>query len=258
MALGSSRRSRYGPSSGNTDLPSPFDAIIEPESRSRALRGMAKNEILSAADGYNDFTDETHHVSDPRISHQHPNREMYKAENLSGQSRLLQSHTMALWLVSMFAAVTIFAWTITCVLSYKPIQFGTYYDKTGKYNRKQYDGNDRWRRLSRVLMSLLSNVSIPLTSAICARAVAVYCQCCSKLRKPNLTMRQMLALADKGWTDTMVLSGLVIPYANRRMGSPLLILSALLCGLGRMNSFLSSHFILRQYQLSLSPSYREL
>lgn len=254
----SSRKSYYRPTSDNTNALSPFDAIVEPESRSRAFRGIAKNDVPSAAHEYNDLSAEDHSVRDSRTGQTRSNGEMYEIDGVSDQTRLLQRHTMALWLISMFAAVTIFAWTITCVLCYKPIQFGTYYDRTGRYTRKQYDGNDRWRKLSRVLMSLVSNVSIPVTSAICARAVAVYTQSCSKLRKPTLTMRQTLALADKGWTDTAVLSGLLRPDANRRMGSPLLILSALLFGLGRNEPIsISAIYVKIMHQLSLFPSYRE-
>lgn len=245
MGLSPSTRPHDRPTSNTTSPLSPFDAIVEPESRSREFSGIANNGVLSVADEYDDLTDEDHSIRDLRTSQNPSNHEMHRTKIVFDHPKMLRRHTMALWLVSTFAALTIFAWTITCVLCYKPIQFGTYYDRTGRYTRKQYDDNNRWKKLSRVLMSLLSNISIPLTSAICARAVAVYCQCCSKLRKPKLTMRQMLALADKGWTDTSVLSGLLIPYANRRMGSPLLILSALLCGLGRIKSSLLWHFILR-------------
>ena len=256
--LGSSRRPHYRTTSGNTDSLLPFDAIVEPESRSLAFRGIAKNGVSSTADENNHFTDEDRNVRDPQNSQERSNREMQRTKTVSDHTEMLQRHTMAMWLVSTFAAVTIFAWTITCVLCYKPIQFGTYYDKTGKYTRKQYDDNDRWRKLSRVLISLIGIVSIPVTSAICAKAVAVYCQRCSNLRKPTLTMRQMLALADKGWTDTMVLSGLLRPDANRRVSSPLLILAALLCGLGRDKLISISVFHTKtMHQLSSSPLYRE-
>ena len=222
ISLSSSRRSRYRAISDNTDSISPFDAIVEPEWGNHDAHAIVSGGASSHVN---------QEAGAPQDRQERSSRESQKTETVSDHQKLLKRHTLALWLVSMFALVTIFAWTITCVLCFKPIQPGTYYDRFGKYTREQYSNNDRWRRLSRVLISLLTNVSIPVTSAICARAVAVYCQRSSKLRSPNLTMRQTLALADKGWTDTTTLTNLLNPNASRKTGSPLLLLSALLCGL---------------------------
>ena len=221
ISLSSSRRSRYRAISDNADSISPFDAIVEPE------WGNHDAHAIVSGGGYSRVNQQ---AGAPRDRQERSSRESQRTEIVSDHQKLLKRHTLALWLVSMFALITIFAWTITCVLCFKPIQPGTYYDRFGNYAREQYSNNDRWRRLSRVLISLLNNVSIPVTSAICARAVAVYCQRTSKLRSPNLTMRQTLALADKGWTDTTALTNLLNPNAGKT-GSPLLLLSALLCGL---------------------------
>ena len=108
---------------------------------------------------------------------------------------------MSLWLASAFAIASIFIWAITCTLSYKPVQFKTYFDTTGQFSRDQFEQNDRWRRVSRIGLQALGTLSIPLTSAVCTKAVVAYSQRSSNNRQPTISMRQTLVLADEGWLD---------------------------------------------------------
>ena len=147
-------------------------------------------------------------------------------------SKKLERHTVSLWLASSFAIASIFIWAIACTLTYKPVQFETYFDTTGRFSRGQFEQNDRWRRVSRVGLQVLGTLSIPLTSAVCARAVVVYCQRSSNKRQPAISMRQTLVLADKGWMDLNTWMNLFGPMGGR-IYSPLLILSMLLCALGK-------------------------
>jgi len=50
-------------------------------------------------------------------------------------------------------------------------------------------------------------------------------------------MRQMMTLADKGWTDMKTMISVLDFKSNARVASLLLVISALLCGLGK------DHFI---------------
>lgn len=147
-------------------------------------------------------------------------------------SKKLERHTMSLWLASAFAIASIFIWATTCTLSYKPVQFKTYFDTTGQISRDQFEQNDRWRRVSRIGLQALGTLSIPLTSAVCTKAVVAYFQRSSNNRQPTISMRQTLVLADKGWLDLNTWMNLFGPMAGR-IYSPLLILSLLLCGLGK-------------------------
>lgn len=149
------------------------------------------------------------------------------------KARELQRHRLGLWLVLVYSVSTIFTWTITCVLCYRPVTLPTYYDPGSDYTRAQYDSNDRWRRLTRVTSALVGSVTIPVTSAVCAKAAVVYCQKHSYRRNQMITMRQMIALADKGWSDIQILLDIMRPSTSRRTRSTLLIISCLLCGLGK-------------------------
>ena len=144
----------------------------------------------------------------------------------------LKKHTLALYLILVYAFIAILSWSITCVLSFQPIGVPTYFDQTGNYSQSHYETTDNWRKAASVGQSVVGVISIPVTSAICAKAVAVYCQRKSDAKAPSLSLRQMLVLADKGWTDFATLLNVVTPSSSRKTRSPLLILSAGLVAIG--------------------------
>ena len=160
-------------------------------------------------------------------------RKIKKEQKRLRKARELQRHSLGLWLVLVYSVSTTFTWIITCVLCYRPVTIPTYYDPDSDYTRAQYDNNDLWRRVAKVASALIGSVTIPVTSAICAKAAVVYCQKSSSPHNQMLTMRQMLALADKGWSDIQILLDIMRPSMSSRTRSTLLIASALLCGLGK-------------------------
>ena len=151
----------------------------------------------------------------------------------AGVAGELKKHTLALLIILVYAFVAILSWSITCVLSYQPIGVPTYFDQSGNYSHSHYETTDNWRKAASVGQSIVSVISIPVTSAICAKAAAVYCQRRSDAKMPSLSLRQMLALADKGWTDSRTLLNVVRPSISRRTRSPLLLLSAGLVAIGK-------------------------
>lgn len=151
----------------------------------------------------------------------------------AGLAGELKKHTLALWLILLYAFIAILSWTITCVLCYQPIGVPTYFDQTGNYSRSHYETTDNWRKAASVGQAIVGVISIPVTSAICAKAAAVYCQRRSDAKNPQLSLRQMLVLADKGWSDSATLMDVIRPGTSRRTRSPLLILSAGLVAIGR-------------------------
>ena len=143
-----------------------------------------------------------------------------------GVTRELKKHTLALYLILVYAFIAILSWSITCVLSFQPIGVPTYFDQSGNYSKSHYEMTDNWRKAASVGQSIVGVISIAVTPAICAKAVAVYCQRTSNARTPSLSLRQMLAFADKGWTDLVTPLNVVTPSRSRTTRSPLSILSA--------------------------------
>ena len=158
----------------------------------------------------------------------------------NGAAGELQKHTLGLWLMILYAIVAILSWSITCVLCYQPIGIPTYFDQVGNYSRSQYESSKGWRKAASVGSSITAAISIPVTSAICAKAAAVYCQRKSDVKTPRLTLRHMLVLADKGWSDFAVLWDVLNPKSSRRTRSPLLMLSAVLVGIGKLKKYSDS------------------
>ena len=168
--------------------------------------------------------------------------QMRTSENESGRRRRkimdegvtgeLQRHTLGIWLLILYASIAILSWSITCVLSYQPIGIRTYFDQIGNYSRSDYERSAGLRRAADVGSQIVAAIGIPVTSSICAKAAAVYCQSYSDATAPPLTLRQMMALADKGWSIGAAFWDVLRPSTGRRTRSPLLILSSVLVGIG--------------------------
>ena len=152
--------------------------------------------------------------------------------------RGIRLHKSTLFIITVYSIVAVAIWMITCVLSYRPISFATYYDETGRFNDEQYRENDRWRKFANVMPSLLGTISIPVTSVVCAKAAAVYSRRCSKKSTPGVTMEQRVE-SDKSLLDNGMLRGLRRAGTDRSMSITLLILSTFFCGLGKRHEFLS-------------------
>ena len=167
-------------------------------------------------------------------------KERLKRAAVAGE---LKRHTLALWLILIYAFIAILSWSITCVLCYRPIGVPTYFDQTGNYSKSHYEVTDNWRKAASVGQSIVGVISIPVTSAICAKAVAVYCQRRSDAKMPSLSLRQTLVLADKGWTDIATLLNVVRPSTSRRTRSPLLMLSAGLVAIGKWENMMCFHVL---------------
>ncbi|KAJ5332324.1 uncharacterized protein MYU51_019429 [Penicillium brevicompactum] len=69
-----------------------------------------------------------------------------------------------------------------------------------------YTFNETLYQRARVIQSIASILTIPITSAVCSAAAVVFVQRHGKAS--NITMQQLLVLADKGWTDTGLYSQL--------------------------------------------------
>ena len=87
----------------------------------------------------------------------------------------LRCHRLKLWLVLLYTIVTSFSWIVTCILCYRPIRLATYRDQ-GTFTKKQYEDNDWWTRIARVTNSIVSLITIPVSSTVCAKAAVAYCQ----------------------------------------------------------------------------------
>lgn len=151
-----------------------------------------------------------------------------------GSAKELRTHALGLWTFLTYAILVILSWTFTCILTYRPIGGApTYYDQYGNYSASSYETSNRLWRVSSVGSTILAIIIISVTSTMCAKAAAVYCQRMSDVKQPSLTLRKVLILADQGWADLATLRDVIRPSTSRRTASPMLLASAVLAGTGK-------------------------
>ncbi|KAK2593472.1 hypothetical protein QQS21_008845 [Conoideocrella luteorostrata] len=128
-----------------------------------------------------------------------------------------------LTLVYVFFAT--FAWAFICLLTYKPtgLHGYSYGDADGQRDAEaMYQKSECYLRAARVLQSITSMLTIPLTSAVCSQAAVIFLQGHrhhddEDRRGP--TLRQAMALADKSWTDPVTLWKLIFKKCWKLYGS---------------------------------------
>lgn len=158
----------------------------------------------------------------------------------SSPSITLKRSLYIVLLVLLYSGAAIYAWVIICILKDHPIGgtgYGTEaYDEIQNHHptdamMKSYPNahtylaalfakSERYLRAARIIQSLVSVLTIPLTSAVCSQAAVAYIQRQRGVRRP--TLRQTMALADKGWTDIGLLIKLFFGGWNKYRSSLLL------------------------------------
>lgn len=127
---------------------------------------------------------------------------------------------------------------LTCLLTVKPLTTDSYSVDTRNQQyryyqpawfREFYIKSARLYRLARTLQAIVTVLTIPLTYAVCSAATVVYLQANKNGHKH--TIRQMLTLADKAWTDAEGIFK-IIGGGGRRYGSLLFFFALFLTNLG--------------------------
>lgn len=144
-------------------------------------------------------------------------------------------------LVICYVAVAATAWVLLCIMTRRPIGGRTYgpdfdrndYDTypTAPYLDSEYKDvfvrNERYLRAVRILQSGIAVLTIPVTSAVCSRAAVLFAQ----RKLSGLTLRQTMALADRGWMDLSIISKLIFGRW-KQYGSRFLVLALALTTIG--------------------------
>lgn len=176
-----------------------------------------------------------------------------KAKNTPA-TRLHRSAFVAVGLVALYAALVLFSWIVICKLTYRPItanHYGVWISKKkvdgygwtkAETMLARYKQNERWYQAARVAQAIAGVLTIPLTSAVCSSAAVVYLQYSRDGRPPTLSLRKMMTLADRGWTDIATYCRL-LRGKYPRYGSTFLIWAVLLHILGALISPLQQLFL---------------
>jgi len=119
------------------------------------------------------------------------------------RATVMPSHSFPAFVFLLYATLALLSWILLCVMSKRPI-IGekTYYTTTYSDGDGRFAINERYYRTARILQSIVSLLTIPVTSTICSVACVAYMQT-GRLRK-SLTLRQTMALADQGWISPRI------------------------------------------------------
>ncbi|KAL3457441.1 hypothetical protein BJX64DRAFT_17811 [Aspergillus heterothallicus] len=143
-----------------------------------------------------------------------------------------------------YAALVLAPWVIICLLTDRPIGRDRYdailgsgywgYDP--RDTQSVYEKSERWYHAARVIQAIASVLTLPLTSAICASAAVIFMQ-----RQEQLTIPQLMSLADRGWLDWATYGRAAVYW--KRYGSSFLLVAILVNVLGMIVSPLQAVFL---------------
>lgn len=176
-----------------------------------------------------------------------------QAQSSDAPTSKLDRTIVPLFAVAVYAGLTVAAWVITCILVHRPItgglkhynvdvlDFSSIYGWAGAtYMADLYEKNEEWYRTARVMRSIASVLTIPLTCAVCSSAAVVFIQ----RPKAGLTVRKVMALADGGWTSPQTHMRLFLTRRGwSRFGSSLLFIAIILIFLGGVITPLQELFL---------------
>lgn len=175
----------------------------------------------------------------------------------------IRRQLLPLSLSIFYTTLMLFFWVITAILCIKPIKgsgwydsysfFGPYYfqdselgtgfgcDPDMYFIDLQVTTNDRWRRMVRMVSSILSILAIHISSAICSRGAVVYLQ---NRKQQSLSLHKAITLADAGWSSPSVLASILLSRKKHRDINRYLLLCMFICALGSFLIPLASYLSL--------------
>lgn len=155
-------------------------------------------------------------------------------------TRLHRSSSIVL-LVLLYAALALFAWTVTVILTFRPTSgqahYGAWFPGNNDYGigggdvHQFYVKATNWYHAARVIQSIVGVVTIPLTSAVCSNAAIVFI---AQRHKSHLSLRKVITLADKSWNNLAAYPR--IAFSWKRYGTYFLLAAFLLNTLGAVLS----------------------
>ncbi|KUI59675.1 hypothetical protein VP1G_06892 [Cytospora mali] len=110
-----------------------------------------------------------------------------------------KSEAKSLWILSFYIILLIVPWLVDSVFTYRFFYTAAYNQRNGLPQSVSALNPDGWIRASTVLNKIQALLAIPVVSGLLAQAAVVYSQ--QRFPDQKLSMRQLLALADRSWAD---------------------------------------------------------
>lgn len=136
-----------------------------------------------------------------------------------------------------YAAISITAWIILCHIGRGPVR--TSDDNLGWQHRRlkwayEPEMGRRSYRAATVLSTIAAVMTIPTAATVCAYAAVPFSQ--YQMKGKNLSLRQVLTLADRGWMSPHMVIKALLPVDKHTHGSPFLWYAAAIIFIGEIPS----------------------
>ncbi|KAL4874277.1 hypothetical protein BJY04DRAFT_212206 [Aspergillus karnatakaensis] len=172
----------------------------------------------------------------------------YQPPKEQTELKLHSRSVFALLLALFYSGLVIAPWVITCRIADRPITPGGRYgpeDDSQHYHiangtHSSYINDERWYHAARVIQTIASVLTLPVTSSICASAAVIFMQ-----RQQRLTMPQLMTLADRGWMDRATYRR-ILSLQWPHYGSSLLLIGLFATVLGLVIAPIQSIFLTSQ------------
>ncbi|KAI1321938.1 hypothetical protein F5Y16DRAFT_387995 [Xylariaceae sp. FL0255] len=142
-----------------------------------------------------------------------------------------------IFLLALYLPTLIVPWVLLFILAHRPLRGSSYFDQSGK----NFEGNAAGLIAANLLKTINAVLAVPILSTLLAHAAVVY----AMRRRDNqkLNVLQLFTLADKGWTNIVLLWDAISPAKDNADSSSFLWLAAVLVALGAVLQPLTSLLI---------------
>ncbi|KAI0199487.1 hypothetical protein F4808DRAFT_471499 [Astrocystis sublimbata] len=114
---------------------------------------------------------------------------------------ILRHRKTPIFLLILYLPTLIVPWVLLFILAHRPLSGTSYFDQSGNH----FAGNASGLTVADLLKTVNAVLAVPILSTLLAYAAVVYAMRRQETQKLNL--QQLFALADKGWTDVLLLFG---------------------------------------------------
>lgn len=109
------------------------------------------------------------------------------------------------YLLAFYLPVLIFPWVLTCIIMYRPLSHPSYIDQQGGITTRDVEAMKGVAIFVNALDKISSTLAVPVVSALLSQAAVVYVDNRRVGHGRWLNVRQLFALADRGWSDLPIL-----------------------------------------------------
>lgn len=128
-----------------------------------------------------------------------------KGANSTPSHPQLRYRRRILYLLGFYLPVLVFPWVLTCIAMYRPLSHPSYTDQRGAITTRDVEIMKGVTIFVNALDKISSTLAVPVVSALLSKAAVVYVGDRRVGHRRWLNVRQLFALADRGWSDLPII-----------------------------------------------------